>query len=223
MASVAVVTVYTPRPNHEKWRDYLPALWLQKRTAEHFGARHVVISDAELPSLDVLNVQLPQSLMHAIIAGQIAYLEQWDNSCHVILCDADVLINRDPAAAFDGLYDVGITWRPVPPLNNGVIYITAGAKDAALTFFRAALSFCTEHWGGDQEAITQAATPIPALPGVRGFRSGARIGFLSMLSHGCVPEKEGKAHHGNPFVLHFKGEERKAWMETYARMYILHD
>lgn len=84
---IEVVTVYSPRPNHPKWCDYLTGMAVQRRTAEKFGCRHMVVTDESLPGFAVLPVVLPESLMHAILVGQIAYLEQWNVRGHIV-CDA---------------------------------------------------------------------------------------------------------------------------------------
>lgn len=218
-----VVTVYTPRPEHLKFRDYLTGMALERDTAQHFGCRHVVVSDVELPSFEVLHVELSQSLMRAQLAGQIAYLEQWDDSHHVLLVDADCLIHRDPAEAFTG-FDLGLTWRDNPAcmINNGAMYVAAGSKARVLPFFRHALTLCKDHWGGDQEAISQTAAPVPKRNGKRGVRQGAVVEFLSMRTHNCTPNREGARHYPPiPFVVHFKGEDRKGWMKTFADSFIL--
>lgn len=221
---IEVVTVYAPRPEHPKFRDYLPAMALQKRTAEKFGCRHLVVSDVDVPGFEALRAELPESLMHAIIVGQIAYLERWSGEHHALLVDADVLITRRPGEAFDGGFDLGLTWRDNPAcmINNGAMYVAAGSKERVLQFFRHALSLCKDHWGGDQEAISQAAAPVPMKDGKVGIRQGARVRFLSMHRYNCVPRVEGMEHRGSaPYVVHFKGEDRKEWMQTYAERFVL--
>lgn len=221
---IAVVSVYTPRPDHRKWRDYLTGMALERDTAQRWGARHVVVTDVEMPDFETMRTELPQSLMKAQIAGQIAYLEQWSNDHHVLLVDADCLIARDPAEAFCDRFDLGLTWRDNPAcmINNGAMYIVAGSKERVLPFFRHALALCKDHWGGDQEAISAAAAPVPKQDGKRGERQGAMVEFMSMRTHNCVPTKENAAHREPvPFVVHFKGEHRKDWMRAYAENFIL--
>jgi hypothetical protein len=221
---IEVVTVYAPRPQHPKWRDYVTGMALQKATAERWGCRHVVVSDGNVPGgFNQIHVELPESLMHAQLVGQIAYLERWSSDHHILLVDADCLIHRDPTDAFTG-FDLGLTWRDNPAcmINNGAMYVAAGAKERVLSFFRHALTLCKEHWGGDQEAISQAAAPVPMKDGKRGVRNGAMVEFLSMRTHNCVPNQEGARHYKpTPFVVHFKGEARKDWMRTYSELYIL--
>ena len=134
-----VVTVFAPRDEYPHWREYLPLLDLQRRTVEKFGHRHVVVSDRPLDGLDVLQVDLPDSLMHLQIAGQIAYLEQWSGKDPLVFVDADCLIARPLRQAFGGnLFDLGLTSRPdhvSAQVNNGAMYIRT--KGPALKFFRA--------------------------------------------------------------------------------------
>lgn len=223
---VEVVTVFAPRPDHPKWMDYLPGMRLQKRTAEKFGCRQVVVTDAELDGFDTIKVDLPKSLMKAILVGQIAYLEQWDDSHCVMLIDADCLLARDPLSAFTnhGEYDLGLTWRADPRcmINNGAMYAMAGSKRRVLSFFRHALSMCGDHWGGDQESISMAAQPDPQDEWGKGERLGCVVQFLPMRHFNCTPGRDGaKVLDPPPYVVHFKGEHRKAWMATYAEKHIL--
>ena len=222
---IEVVTVYTPRPNHEKFMDYTPLLLCQKKTVEKFGHRHVVVSDQPYPDLNVLQADLSFPLMVSILKGQIAYLEQWTGDHPVVLADVDCLIGRSLNEAF-GDFDIGLTNRdnPKAPINNGAMYIGPGNKKGVLAFFNKALSLCKNHWGGDQEAIAQAAAPVPighntqmrTIDGVNVY-----IAFMSMARLNVVPRLPGIRHMSNPFVIHFKGTDRKAWMLQYANAFIL--
>ncbi len=218
---IEVVTVFAGRDEYPQWRDFLPLLELQRRTAEKFGHRHVVVSDGPLQGFDVLQVELPRSLMHLQLTGQVEYLKQWSGEHHVVLVDADVLIARALEAAFDGSFDIGLTRRenPIAPINNGVMYVAAGARRAAIKFYSKALGLCREHWGGDQEAIGMAAAPVPDRYRTE-RRAGCRMAFLSMRTHNVTPRREGAVHQHSPFAVHFKGD-RKGWMKTYAESFLL--
>lgn len=230
-----VVTVFAPRDEYPHWRYYLPMLELQRRTAEKFGHRHIVVTDVQGlrefgDQRGIIVADLPQSLMHLQLAGQIAYLALWSGEYPAVLVDADCLIGRDLQPAFDGArFDLGLTSRDDPrcAINNGAMYVVPGGKAAVLGFFRAAYELCGEHWGGDQEAISQAAAPVPVPREGRpkvALRHGARVAFLSMRFFNCTPRMEGAEHAtSKPFVIHFKGEERKPWMRTYAERFILAD
>ncbi len=137
--------------------------------------------------------------------------------------DADCLITREPSDAFDGNFDLGLTWRKDPNciINNGAMYVSAGSKARVLQFFRYALSICEDHWGGDQEAISITALPAPTMNNEQGMRHGALVRFLSMRIYNCIPEREGVVHKSpGPIVVHFKGEHRKAWMRAYASKFV---
>ncbi len=217
---IQVVTVYAPRPAHPKWMDYLPLIRLQKRTVEHFGHRHVVVTDGgPLEGLNTLRVALRESLMWAQLEGYLAFLEQWDGAHPVVFADADVAIARELSGAFGDGFDIGLTSRieETSPVNNGVMYVSAGARAAALGFFRAAHALCEGHWGGDQEAISQAAAPVKE----KGdwMRQGARIRFLPCKRFNMTPSVNGIAGKGDPFAVHFKGD-RKHQMQPFADTFI---
>lgn len=218
---VEVCTVWAPRRDHPKWRpDYVDVMELQRDTALRFGHKHVVVSDEDVPGFDVLRTTLPVSLMQAMIVGVIARLLHPVDT-HIVFVDCDVLIGRDLREAFDGSFDLGLTRRvnDAAPINNGAMYLAHGNDAAALPFFCHAAQLCGDHWGGDQEAISQAAAPVPDHECVED-RDGLRIGFLSMLTHNVIPKTEGKPHRSKPFVIHFKGDT-KPWAKTYADKFIL--
>lgn len=222
---IEVVSVYTPHPTHEKFQDFLTMLRLQKRTAEKFGHRHLVVSDQDLAGegLNVIRAELPTSLMQAIVVGQMVYLrEHWDGEHSAVLVDADCLIARNLAQAF-GDWHLGLTNRDDDrsPVNNGAMYVN-GNKPAVLNFFEKVLHFTKNHWGGDQEAVSKAAAPVPRASHYVEERSmGLMLAFLEMRSHNVIPREPGLRHKSNPFIVHFKGTERKAWMRTYAERFIL--
>ncbi|HSW83544.1 MAG TPA: hypothetical protein VLH12_08720 [Usitatibacter sp.] len=230
---IDVVTVFAPRPEHPQWRDYMPLLRLQRDSAQHFGHRHVMVTDEpeDMREFESFAVTLPQSLMLAQLAGQVAYLDQWSGDHPAVFVDADCLITRALDEAFDGTFDLGLTHRddPTSRINNGAMYVAPGNRYGVLAFFRAALAICGEHWGGDQEAISAMAAPVPKIsldketrkraPTIVESRNALRLGFLNGLDYNVSPKEEGVRHARNPFVVHFKGET-KAWMKTYYERFI---
>ncbi len=157
-----------------------------------------------------------------MIAGVIARLSR-ECEDDLVFVDVDCLVARNLDEAFERPepFDVGLTARdnPVSPINNGVMYVPARGRSGALSFFRAALMRCRNHWGGDQEAISEVAKPI--LPdNTMEMRAGARVLFLPIKKYAVVPKTEGVRHEIGPFVVHFKGE-KKDWMGTYAEKFIL--
>jgi hypothetical protein len=139
----------------------------------------------------------------------------------IVFVDADCLINRELSSAFTG-FDLGLTRRadPISPINNGAMYVARHGIDRARDFFCKALTLCGGHWGADQEAISQAAAPVPDVE-CRVERDGMLIEFLSMRQYGAVPKVPGEKHKNFPFVIHFKGAT-KDWAEAYARRFIFH-
>lgn len=221
--TVEVVTVWAPRPMHEKWRqDYLDLLRLQRRTAEQFGHEHSVVSDEQMGDpFDCLLANLPESLMRAMIAGVIARLKLGAHN-DLVFVDADCLVARDLAPAFDDdMFDIGLTNRisDKSPINNGAMYVRGSCALACVPFFERALALCGDHWGADQEAISQAAAPVPDQSCVED-RDGLRFGFISMKKYAAVPKTPGKVHDKLPFIVHFKGDT-KPWAAEYAERFIL--
>lgn len=225
--TVEVVTVWAPRSDHDQWRhDYLDLIQIQAQTASRFGHKHAVMTDTEtprdLPTYSIINkVELPNELMHALIAGVIARLQMPCKS-HLVFVDVDVLIGRSLLEAFNEPYDLGLTWRmnEKAPVNNGVMYVNREGVHGALQFFQKALSICETHWGGDQEAISEVAAPVPDRDGVIEQRWFGRLAFLSMLHFNCVPKTKGLPHYHRPFAIHFKGDT-KGWAREYADKFLL--
>lgn len=221
--SVEVVTVWVPRPDHPKWReDYIDLIELQRQTAHHFGHTHIVVTDSEgRGKFERLICNLPQSVMKAMLAGVLERLARPVTSDLVFL-DCDALIGKDLSEAFDCSFDLGLTRRlnKLAPINNGAVYVPQQSVAHADSFFRRALDICGDHWGADQEAISQIAAPVPEISGTIENRGGTRIAFLSMKTHNAIPKYEGKLHRSLPFVIHFKGQT-KIWAQTYAEKFIL--
>lgn len=220
---VDVVTVYSPHPEHEKWYDYISLLRMQRDSAAQWGHQHWIVTDADLDDeFMCIRELLPRSLMKAMIAGVIARLIRGGNR-DIVFVDADCLITRDLRDAFAGTgYDMLLTQRAneISPINNGAMYVKCEGISAAWQFFRRALEICGDHWGADQEAISQAASPIPFINDVA-QRHGCNIKFVDMKPYNVVPKEKvlrGR-HHCDPFVIHFKGAA-KDWMDTYAARYV---
>jgi hypothetical protein len=223
--SVQVVTVFAPR--EPRAMEYLPLLRLLRDTARRFGHSFVVVTDAKLgPEFEQMRTALPASLMPAMIAGVVHRLRvgDYDKQPDFVFCDADCLIARSLDEAFTGDFDLGLTRRAdrACPINNGAMYVDRRGYTRAARFFDSALATCKQHWGADQEAISAAANPVPDEDDVIGERFGCRVKFLSMLRYAIVPKSKLKEHRRSaPFVVHFKGKEPKAWMEDYARTFLL--
>jgi len=215
---IEVCTVWTPRPNHPAWRDdYVDLIAAQRFSALQTGHAHKVVTDAPMAGFDCMITKLPAELMQAMIAGVVHRLQQPVED-HICFVDVDCLILRHLGNVFEGaVYDVGLTYRSneVSPINNGVMYVRKTGVARALMFFREALRICGTHWGADQEAISQAAAPVPQEELI-GERSGAKVQFLSSKRYGAVPKAHLTRH--DSWVVHFKGAT-KDWMLDYARTF----
>lgn len=227
--SVEVVTVWAPRPTHEKWdsADWMDLLWLQRRSAFRYGATHTIVTDDPAIFQDVPGIvgcELPRDLMPAMIAGVIARLTQAPARDDIVFLDVDALVGRNLDSAFDRSFDIGLTRRNNPDgvcINNGAMYVDKNAGEKAVIFFMRALARCGTHWGADQEAISAVASPVPETEGVE-YRGDTRIAFLSMKTHNVSPKKEGKPHLAHPYIIHFKGAT-KQWAQTYADRFIFNE
>lgn len=201
---------------------YMALSSIQERTANYFGHAYTLMTDD--PGLYggcTRHVELPKDFMPAMIAGVIERLKQ-PAIGHLVFVDLDVLIARGLDSAFTGDFDLGLTRRinAISPINNGVMYVNQGSQKVALSFFTKALAVCGTHWGGDQEAISQVASPVPAMDDKIKLRYGARVKFLNMKRYATVPKARGVKHHHLPYAIHFKGDI-KMWMEEYAENFIL--
>lgn len=218
-----VVTVWAPRPAHPRWRaDYLQLLELQRQSCERFLHRHVIVTDEGAHfsgGYDTLfYTDLPDSLMQALVAGQLAYVRQWSGEHPVVLLDVDCIVTRPLGKAFDGSFDIGVTRRdhPTQPIQNGAIYLAPGSKKAAIAMFEATLKRTGEAWGSDQEALAAALAPVPPAGRVKN-RCGARVAFLKCERHNFSDKHRPPAPRTpeDRFVVHFKGDT-KVWAAGFA-------
>lgn len=217
---VEVCTVWAPRPNHPQWRDdYLSLIGLQAKTARCFGHKHSIVTDAvPLPGSEFVEARLPESLMPAMIAGVVERLKR-PSQGPIVFVDVDCIVNRDLREAFKEEFDLGLTRRAsdLSPINNGAMYVAN--PSASLPLFEYALSICKDHWGADQEAISEAASPVPEESGTTGIRHGANVLFISMKTHNSVPKAARKRSFARPFIVHFKGETKK-WANEYVNAFL---
>lgn len=204
-----VVCVWAPREREPMWPTYLRLLGYQRNQAEALGHRHLVVAEGPVQGFETLQAELPKPLMHAILAGQLAYLEQWSDAHPVVLLDADCMITRNLEQAFDGSFDIGLTHRDNPemPIQNGAMYFDRGSRAAALQLFRRALAICKKPWGGDQAAIGEAVAPVPREDRVE-QRYGARVAFLSCDPYNFSPKDGLPKNLPKRFVVHFKGKTK---------------
>ncbi len=218
---VTLASFYAPRPQHHLYRDYLPLLNLQKRSCDKYNIQHVVLSDQSLPNLKTVEMLLPESLMQASLCAQRDYLlHRIDHKItgHLILCDADGVLGQDPAPIFDGTFDVGVTVHPFYDsiLNNGAMFISAGAEALAAEFWTEALDMVSDdNWGDDQSALRDAFQATLDL-GVRVI-NGARVKFFPCVGYNEAPDSVD--HDIRPVFVHFRGP-RKDWAAEWCQKFL---
>ena len=215
-----VASFFAPRPEHPRWRDYLPSLRLLQESCDRLGLRHVVIGDAEIEGFDVLSVpDLPRPLMPAFVAGQRHAIETLDDD--LLLVGADCVIAADPRPPFwlgDMAVTLGDFWDC--PMNTGAIWITNEARRTAATMWRAAEQGLTDIWGNDQLALAAQLAPLPPfnLTPVVSDRHGLEIAFLPVDPWNLAPDREDHEC-SSAVVLHFRGN-RKEWSGRWCQRFL---
>lgn len=219
--TVEICAVWAPRPWSEQWReDYLTMMDYQRKSVERVGYVHTVVTDDFSLGwrYNTIPVTLPTEVMPAMIAGVVQRLMRPVTS-HIVFVDVDVLIARRFDEMFDGSFDLALTHRdnPVAPINNGVMYMDMAGAAKSLKFYEHALSICELHWGGDQEAISRAAAPVPLEDCIED-RNGFRLRFLPLKKYAAVPKLRGMQHK-SAYCIHFKGDTKK-WLAEYFRAHL---
>jgi len=126
-----------------------------------------------------------------------------------LFLDSDCVVQKDLSGAFDG--SICVTER-VPPksvpdqiYNGGVLY---GSGHGGVAFW---LHWCQLYWFiqrdlwawyGDQVLLARMAKNYP-------------LTIYGSSTHNFVPRREDEPN--DAYIVHFKGEIRKAWMRNYAR------
>jgi hypothetical protein len=166
-------------------------------------------------------------LMYERMRAQLAFLERRERRRPTVFLDADVVVNREPAAVFGEAFDVGLTWRidiPESRFNGGVIFAAPG--DRAGAFLQRALAcydaLATDprfdgekvrSWGGDQYALASTV-------GHREFGrretegmvvGGSRVRFFPCDDYNVTMERRvpySAQETRRKFFLHFKGDRK---------------
>ncbi len=200
-------------------------------------AEIIVLSDPDTRFADALDadriVRRPldlSQLMYERLHSQRAFLATQTDGEATLFLDTDVIVSRNPLPAFDGSFDVGLTWRHEPidaPFNGGVIFCRNNA--AALTFFdhliaayhalesqpamRTRFADGIRRWWGDQLAMT-ATIGRGAFTRRKSDRlaiDGTTVRLLAERTHSfvmsaatpiSVPERD------NAWLVHFKGARK---------------
>jgi hypothetical protein len=216
---VIVASFFAPRPEHPRWRDYLPSLRLLQASCDRLGLQHVVLGDTRLEGFDVLTSPLPRDLMPAFLEAQRHGIETLDDD--ILLVGADCVIGRDPSAPFAAAsltVTLGDFWDC--RMNTGAIWVRRDAREAAAELWTRALDGMGLAWGDDQLALADQVGPLPnlwRLPTIED-RLGLSVQFLPVDPWNLAPDNE--AHdcsHG--VVLHFRGN-RKEWSGRWCRRFL---
>lgn len=148
-----------------------------------------------------------------------------------LFLDPDLLVQADLDEAFDGSFDLGLTWHPPGsgshPINGGVVLAAKAGKERAAALMARIVAIMEGlppdqwEWFGDQEAMARlagaeafASLPPPATIAC----PEGRIGLLACDPWNYTPAygaEEADAVLVGKRVLHFKGS-RKAAMAAYA-------
>lgn len=210
-----IVSFYAPRRDHPLFQDYTPFLQILGQSCRRYGHRHIVITDD--PEIeDGFLAEMPDNLMQAIIAGQLAYLKSPLAQEDTVFVGADCVLARDVAEVFGQEFDIAFTTGPFRDciLNTGAIYIRGGAPVSYI--WERALSGMGEVWGDDQLAL--AAVVNPTLEPSVTVGPGPTIRFLPVDPYNLAPEYPGDDC-TRGYVLHFRGP-RKGWMQDYCAYWL---
>jgi len=221
---VNIVSFLAPRRDHPRWNDiYFDLLEILDRSCRHLGLRHVVLTDdPTLPHGELFYRPLPADLMQAATQAHFEWLAQgnWHND-DTCLVGVDCIVLQDPASALCGKFDMAVTYRDARaryPINTGMIYISANARERARALFKRVADRTGTTWCDDQRAIQAELAPMPDGHGVY-ERAMMRVGFLPMFLFNERPD--GLSPMPGRIMLHFRGKiERKKQMVEWAAKWL---
>jgi len=216
---VIVASFYAPRPEHPRWRDYLPSLALLQRSCDRLGLRHIIIGDAPVGGFEVFETTLPRELMPAILTGQAAAIDAFGDD--LLLVGADCVVAKDPRPALAGGRDIAVTLGDFSDcrLNTGAIWIANAARPAAARIWRGALERMSVEWGDDQLALAAELSPLPLSTPIDEVRHGLKVGFLPCDQWNVAPSDVTDGSAADATVLHFRGP-RKVWAAEWCRRHL---
>ena len=151
----------------------------------------------------------PQTLIYDRTIAQYHFLLQ---KREALFLDSDCVVNRDLTGAFDGT--ICVTKRIPPketldqPYNGGVLY---GQGHGGVAFW---LHWCQMYWRiqrdawawyGDQAILAHTVKDYP-------------VTIYDSSTHNYVPTSaEDALELKDAYIVHFKGQRRKAFMQDYVR------
>lgn len=219
-----IVSFLAPRRDHPRWDDiYFELLEILDRSCCKIGLRHVVLTDdPTLPYGELFCRPLPADLMQAATWAHYKWLSKgdWrdDDTCFV---GVDCIALADPGPALRGRFDMAVTYRDARsryPINTGLIYISANARERARALFRRVAARTGTTWCDDQRAIQAELDPMPDKHGVY-ERAMMKVGFVPMRLLNERPN--GLSPMPGRIMLHFRGRvERKRQMVEWAAKWL---
>lgn len=229
---------------HARAWSYQELLGLALRSASvhHPACRKVILTDeaTEFPNIDP-SVQVirrdidPRKLILERTISQINFLKHDDHFSHVVMIDADMLINGDLESIFHQEMDLGLTYRNSSkmPINGGFIAIASHGRLHAIRFLERVARLMSagttdQFWWGDQHALIEALGPesFPRRTAdVMQLDSGGHVILWPCATHNFTPPKRlrGILRRGPECkVIHFKGS-RKRLLRRYWEIHLSPD
>jgi hypothetical protein len=245
--SLAFACFHLPTPNAGTARTYWALFALMAASVRR------VVPDADIHLLTHAEAEVPDGiaatrifrrranesikesfthLMHAETQTWRAYAESDLPRGPTILMDIDILLQRSPAALFDGSFDIGLTYTKEPtlhPFNAGMILVDPVRRDVVQKFFVMLDEYVADlmpeyqEWYGDQMALADAvgANDVSGWQGaVDRETDGIRLRAFPAIDWNAslaldADNKPLFAPMPTAGLVHFKGE-RKGLMLRYA-------
>jgi hypothetical protein len=241
-SSSAVREITARFPGFRTDTDYRNLLTILFRSVEvsHPGAKTVVLTDDRTPRdalpahSEVVRVPVdPDRVMYSRLLAYIEYLRDHAGSSAVLFLDPDIIVNADLSATSSEKFDIALTYRDLPqmPINDGVILINRGRRDAGLRFLERVRSIYDRefsddpYWFGSQRAFIAALGRRFAQRRSDAIRvGGVRVRLLPCDQWNFSPELDEQAittAHPDKRILHFKGDRKRLmplyWQEHFGR------
>lgn len=212
--------------------------------AEEFckGSVIYLVSDPDTPQFYrsdfIVNLIVdidPYAIMLERVIAMCAYVHSGAFRTDTVFLDTDAFPNSDLAMIFDGVFDIGLTYRfdrQVMPLNEGVIFASSRNLAAVQAFFRAYLAIFEQlqaapvikehygsiaHWRGGQLSLNVLALPV-AWPLVADENvAGARVKFFRCEEFNYSPDcdldpDEVEDILADKRIIHVKGQNKRHFL-----------
>lgn len=137
---------------------------------------------------------------------------------HMVMCDADLIWQRDPSMLFDLPFDIGLMWRsgrPAMPYCGAMIYVRHGSE-AAIEFLSdwiftiKSLPPKLHGWWGDQLAL--AAMLGRRTPNQSVGYNGCLVHIFDGGQHIFTMKEPDQKAPEIAVARHYKGVVKEAWL-----------